>query len=220
MISLQHRLYGGGNRIAWRSADIAAIATKFGLRADHTGVVDHAPRAREFAAPTILKSDTTSDREFTFTISSSAVDRMGDTIAPAGWKLDNFLKNPVVLWMHDNFLVPVGRAKKVWLTANTLKSTVVLAPADINPASEQVRQLIKAGYLSATSVGFAPLKYAFTEDPARRYGIDFLEQELLEWSIVTVPANHECLLDPNQQDMRSAAQKRRQREIDLMKMRG
>jgi len=34
--------------------------------------------------------------------------------------------------------------------------------------------------------------------PARQYGIDFLEQELLEFSIVTIPANSDALLDPGQ----------------------
>ena len=32
--------------------------------------------------------------------------------------------------------------------------------------------------------------------PARQYGIDFLEQELLEFSIVTIPANSDALIDP------------------------
>jgi hypothetical protein len=53
----------------------------------------------------------------------------------------------------------------------------------------------KGGFLSATSVGFSPLKYAFTDDPKRRFGIDFLEQELLEFSCVTVPANAEALIE-------------------------
>jgi hypothetical protein len=61
--------------------------------------------------------------------------------------------------------------------------------------AEGILQLYKGGFLSATSVGFNPLKYAFTDDPKRRYGIDFLEQELLEFSCVTVPANAEALIE-------------------------
>jgi phage head maturation protease len=55
--------------------------------------------------------------------------------------------------------------------------------------------MLKTGFLSATSVGFIPLKYNFVDDPQRRFGIDFLEQELLEFSIVTVPANAEALIE-------------------------
>jgi HK97 family phage prohead protease len=48
---------------------------------------------------------------------------------------------------------------------------------------------------SATSVGFNPIKFAFTDDPQRCYGIDFLEQELLEFSCVPVPANADALIE-------------------------
>jgi hypothetical protein len=55
--------------------------------------------------------------------------------------------------------------------------------------------MYRDGFLKATSVGFQPLKYAFTDDPQRRFGIDFLEQELIEFSLVTVPANAEALIE-------------------------
>jgi phage head maturation protease len=75
------------------------------------------------------------------------------------------------------------------------------------------------GYLKATSVGFMPLKYTFSKDPAREYGIDFLEQELLEFSIVTIPANPDALIDPGQASGKSAAALRRQRDLDEIRRR-
>lgn len=137
-------------------------------------------------------------RTLTFTISSPAVDRMGDTIAIAGWKLDNYRKNPVVLWGHDSTDFPVAKSSKIWIEGDKLKSEAEFIPAS-NPATGQhaegILQLYKGGFLNATSVGFQPLKYAFTDDPKRRFGIDFLEQELLEYSLVTVPANAEALIE-------------------------
>ena len=44
------------------------------------------------------------------------------------------------------------------------------------------------------SVGFAPIKFKFTSDPERKFGIDFIEQELLEFSIVPVPANPDAVI--------------------------
>jgi HK97 family phage prohead protease len=220
--AVQHRLFGGGNRIAWRAADIAKIADRFGVAADKVPDVMPARTPASESLP-ITKAEETGKNEFTFTISTAAVDRMGDTIALSGWNLDNYRKNPVVLWMHDNFLVPVGRAPKVWREGDKLKSTVQLVPRQISAAADRVRGLIADGYLCATSVGFNPLKYAFADDPARRYGIDFLEQELLEWSIVTVPANPQCLIDPGQQQGKSQRQReleKRQREIDVLRLRG
>lgn len=147
---------------------------------------------------TEVKVKADQERTLIFTISSSAVDRMGDTIAVEGWKLDKYRTNPVVLWGHDSTDFPVAKSNKIWIEGDKLKSEAEFIPAN-NPATgkhaEGILQLYKGGFLSATSVGFNPLKYAFTDDPQRRFGIDFMEQELLEYSLVTVPANAEALIE-------------------------
>lgn len=146
----------------------------------------------------VKAGDGEDSRTLTFTISTSSVDRMGDTIAIAGWKLDAYRKNPVVLWGHDAADFPIARTTKLWIEGEKLKAETEFVPAD-NKATGQhaegILQLYKGGFLNATSVGFNPLKYAFADDPKRRYGIDFLEQELLEFSAVTVPANAEALIE-------------------------
>jgi len=63
-----------------------------------------------------------------------------------------------------------------------------------------VYRLARGGFIAATSVGFRPLKWEYTRDLDRGAedwfpGIDFEEQELVELSVVTVPANPEALLD-------------------------
>ena len=115
-------------------------------------------------------------------------------------------------------MLPVGRATRVWVQNGKLKATAELAPASVSQYAERVRSMIAGGYLKATSVGFAPIKYAFSEDPARKYGVDFKVQELLEFSIVSIPANPDALLDPGQLDTK-AAQARRMRDIDLIRLR-
>ena len=40
------------------------------------------------------------DRTMTFVISNGGVDGDNDTIDPSGWDLENFRRNPVVLWSH------------------------------------------------------------------------------------------------------------------------
>jgi HK97 family phage prohead protease len=212
--ALRRRLHGSANRIAWRPEDVTVIMSRFGVTArDAHSVVG--PTAYRPLAAVAYKAEVAADdrRTFTFTISSSSVDRMGDTLAVDGWKLGAYQKNPVVLWAHAGELLPVGRATKVWTAGNKLKATAELAPEDMNPDAARVAKMLAGGYLTATSVGFMPLKYAFTDDPQRRFGIDFLEQELLEWSIVSVPANGEALLDPGQTTGKSAAALRRQREL-------
>jgi HK97 family phage prohead protease len=134
-------------------------------------------------------------RTLSFTISSKSVDRMGDTIDPSGWDLNAYHKNPVVLWAHDSTLLPVAKAPKVWFEGEKMKADAEFTPLGLARFNDTVFEMYKQGFLSATSVGFIPLKYAFTDDPQRRYGMDFLEQELLEFSCVPVPANSDALIE-------------------------
>lgn len=144
------------------------------------------------------------ERTLRWTISTEAVDRERDVISLKGWDLKNFRRNPVVLWGHDASLLPIGRALDVGVEDNALKASVQFVPAgmpEIGQFAEAVYRLACDGFLKATSVGFRPLKWAYTEDKSRGAddwfpGIDFLEQELVELSVVTVPANADALLDP------------------------
>jgi HK97 family phage prohead protease len=144
---------------------------------------------------TTFKAADGESRAATFTISTETVDRMGDTIAVDGWKLEAYRKNPVVLWAHDSTSLPVAKAPKIWTEKTSLKADAEFTPKGMARFNDTVFEMLKGGFLNATSVGFAPLKYAFVDDPARWSGIDFLEQELLEFSIVPVPANSEALVE-------------------------
>jgi len=143
------------------------------------------------------------ERCLRFTISTDIVDREQDTIAVSGWNLSNYLRNPVVLWGHDAASLPIGEALQVGIENNALKATVRFIPADTperGQFAEAVFRLARQGILRATSVGFRPIKWAYTEDKERGAddwfpGIDFQEQELIELSVVTVPANPEALLE-------------------------
>lgn len=143
------------------------------------------------------------DRCLRFTISTGIVDREKDTIAVAGWDLSNFLRNPVVLWGHDAASLPIGRAIDVGVEGGALKATVRFIPSDTperGQFADAVYRLARQGFLGATSVGFQPIKWDYTQDKDRGAddwfpGIDFQEQELIELSVVTVPANPEALLE-------------------------
>lgn len=164
------------------------------VRADGDADKDSAIRA---SFDTEVKAGEGDSRNVTFTISTSSVDRMGDTIAVDGWKLDAYLKNPVVLWAHDSTSLPVAKATSIWKgdAKTALKAIAEFTPKGMARFNDTVFDMLKGGFLNATSVGFAPLKYAFVDDPARKYGIDFIEQELLEFSVVPVPANSEALVE-------------------------
>lgn len=127
-----------------------------------------------------------------FTISTGGVDRDGDTINPNGWKLDAYNKNPVVLFAHDYNSPPVATALATWVEDGKLKSRAKFTPKEIYPFGYMIYQMYKNGFMKGTSVGFNPIKWKYSEE--REAGIDFEEQELLEWSCVPVPANPEALI--------------------------
>ena len=137
---------------------------------------------------TPLAGDTSEPQTRRFCISTQAVDRDNDTVAVAGWKTDNYLKNPVVLWAHDYSALPIGKCVNLSVSDGKLMGTCQFAD---HPMAKTVLSLVDGGYLNATSVGFKPIDYSLNQD---RQGMDFKSQELLEFSIVPVPANPQALI--------------------------
>lgn len=166
---------------------------KFGELARAGKVTPDLGLRKEFIAE--VKAENDDRRELLFTVSSAAIDRDGDKISVEGWQLDNYRKNPVVLWAHDYRGLPIARSKQVWVEGGKLKSIAEFVPKETSEFADRVYQLYKLGFMSATSVGFRPIKWAWTEDNERKFGIDFESQELLEYSAVPVPANPEALLE-------------------------
>jgi HK97 family phage prohead protease len=116
--------------------------------------------------------------------SSGVIDRHGESLNPMGWKLENYLKNPIVLFGHDMKSLPIGKALKVWIEDAKLMFTLKFANTEMG---KTVFQLFEEEILNAVSVGFIPLKWDETGE------FTFAEMELLELSVVPVPANPEAL---------------------------
>lgn len=128
------------------------------------------------------------DDKVSFIASTSAEDRMGDVIDQKGWKLDNYKKNPVILFGHDHDK-PIGRATNVYMKDGNLAIDVEFMPEEVDSFAAKIGRMVKAGFLNAVSVGFRPLEMK----PLKSGGLEFLKNELLEVSVVSVPANQEAL---------------------------
>jgi len=135
-------------------------------------------------------------RTVSFVFSDGSVDRMGDTIAASGWDLTNFKANPIAIFGHDAGAVEnvMGRAKNVRVSGSRLLGDIEFMAGEINPRAEAVFQMLKAGFLKSVSVGFQPIEWTRSTDPKRPQGVDFKKQELLEISIVPIPANPNALV--------------------------
>jgi HK97 family phage prohead protease len=161
------------------------------------GVIDHykrkagmdedgdgdAKRFKTHAAPA-------GDDPFEYVMSDSSVDRMGDVIDQAGWELDNFQRNPVALFGHDSRF-PIGKWANVAVRDGRLTGRLELMPP-VSERLKEIRAAVAAGVLRAVSVGF----HSNNSEPlpgSKSGGIRFNQAELVECSLVAVPANPNAL---------------------------
>lgn len=128
-----------------------------------------------------------------FRSSDETVDRYSEIIVAAGWKLDNYRKNPVVQNAHryDSVLDTIGKSVITEVRGAELFQRVEFA-VSANPIAKITYDLYKGGFLAAVSVGFLPVKW---ENGSKEAGFrrKFTEQELLEVSAVGIPANPNAL---------------------------
>lgn len=124
------------------------------------------------------------DEVFSIIASTDAIDRQGDSVDQKGWELDNFMNNPVVLWAHDYKSLPIGKVLSAVVVKGKLVAEFMFATEEMNPVAQQVKKLYEGGYLNASSVGFIAKE---------RKGNSITRSELLELSLVPVPANQEAL---------------------------
>jgi hypothetical protein len=152
-------------------------------------------RVKSFDFGAIEKISKAKDANGTFDviISTEDTDRAGEIVKQSGWELKNYKNNPIVLWGHDYYSLPIGVCLETYLTEKdgvpALGAKGVFLSADINPFAQQVRKLYEfgiskgAGVGCTTSVGFIPKEF---DENARN---TITKAELLEFSFVPVPAN-------------------------------
>jgi hypothetical protein len=151
---------------------------------------------RGFAKAEAVTGDEAPARSITWTISTATKDRHGDIIDQEGWELDNFKAGGVVLWNHDAYCPPIAKPLDTSIVDGALKSTAQFATRDQYELADTVYQLALGGFIKAASVGFLPRAYEeFLDEGDQWPGIKFTQQELLEWSPVSIPANPEALQD-------------------------
>ncbi len=149
-------------------------------------------------------------------ITTPAEDRYGDKVMPRGLEphVANYLKNPVVFFGHKSYDLPIALSSPPQISEAGIRA-VAKYHGD-TAESTCVFGLVAKKILRATSIGFLPVKAAILRNdnideegketrPKKTpdgekvvyfdpwFSLKFLEWEMLEWSIVSVPANPECV---------------------------
>jgi HK97 family phage prohead protease/HK97 family phage major capsid protein len=129
---------------------------------------------------------------FSYVLSDATVDRYGDIIEPKGWQLDWFRKNPIALFNHSPN-APIGTWRDIRVEGEQLVAELEPAVRGTSQRVDEILSLIEQDILRATSVGFRGIA-SEPIDPKHPFrGTRYTEQELLETSIVSVPANPAAL---------------------------
>jgi len=116
-------------------------------------------------------------------------DRVGDIVTAEAWAkgVANYRKNPVLLYQHKHDQ-PIGKVDKV-----TVDRKGIFVDAMVSDAAEKlhgVQTLIKDGALKSFSVGFRVKDGRYDE---KTDCMTITDVELLEISVVSVPANQNSL---------------------------
>jgi HK97 family phage prohead protease len=136
-----------------------------------------------------LKEINPENREIIGISSTEDEDRDGEVVKQSGIDFKNFLStNPILLANHEGHDIRsvIGKVKRIWREDNK-----TLFEAQFSKASElanQAYEMVKEGILNTFSIGF--MAKAFDE---KKPGI-ITESELLEISLVPIPANPNAIV--------------------------
>jgi len=121
-----------------------------------------------------------------FVVSSDVEDREGEVISTEGWKLENYKAYPVLLWSHNATEPLIGHGTNLRYRTINGKKKLTFTPKFHRKSelSRLVADLVDEDWIRGVSVGFKPIE---------KEGNVYTKQELLEISLVNVPANQDAL---------------------------
>lgn len=138
-------------------------------------------------------------REVDFICSTERLDSYG-TVLEQDWAenggkgLKRFLANPVLLYAHNGWDLPIGQARSVRVegTGSDRRLVATVWFSDVHERAREVWALVKERTLRGISVGFKWNSYRFQKEGDKEFLI-LSDLELRELSITPCPSNPDCL---------------------------
>ena len=136
-------------------------------------------------------------RSVEFVASDESVDSYGTIIPVKNWVLDRFNKNGVIGYQHNLYwssdpdnVIGKGTA---WVEDGKLMVRIEFEPKEINELAEKIYQKVLFGSINGVSVGFSELDEGEAKEIDGQIVYIFGRCELLEISVVNIPANANAL---------------------------
>lgn len=134
------------------------------------------------------ETETVGERQLGFIAATDQLARDGHVIEMSGMNIRNYLSNPIFLWSHDPE-VPIGAAVRLAVQAHKIAGLMEFAPAGASEKADELCALSKAGIVNAVSIGFTPGDCEPIDQKRPYGGQRILTSELLEISLVAIPAD-------------------------------
>jgi len=169
-------------------SDSRSLDEEFDITIDYDTNEEKSIMKKIFKLDSIIKAVEEGDGELRIAgyASTDSLDRQSDRILPTAWTrggLRNYEINPILLFNHD-YNRPIGRVIEMSTDKRGLRIKGV-----ISKSAGEIYDLVKEGVLSTFSVGFL-VKDADYDKSAD--GLIVKDAELLEVSVVSVPANQDA----------------------------
>lgn len=141
------------------------------------------------------------ERTITFVASDSTRDSAGTVLNQDNWDLTRFNSNGIIGYQHkvyggwddtDNPDNVIGKGH-AYVEDGKLMVDITFEPKEINELAEKIYQKVLFGSLRAVSVGFLPIGKGRFGEGADAETYYFAGQQLLEVSVVNIPANPNAL---------------------------
>lgn len=143
-------------------------------------------------------------RTYNWVITSGRVDRYDSIIDVDGAHTQDYMRYGVVLFNHDPDR-PVGKTVHISRRNGELWAQMHFDEED--EFSRRVRGWVDRGIVRSASIGFIPHSWRWEKTETGKEVVRFTDWELVEWSVVTVPANPDALmLSASTNEMRQALQ--------------
>lgn len=141
-------------------------------------------------------------RSARFTMSSESVDRYGDIVVQSGIDIGNFVGNPQGLLFHNSRSWPCGQWSDIQKVLNgrpkRTEGTLTLLPEGTDPDVDRAAAHVAVGSIRTVSIGFVPnwdeVELILDDEEEWVTGLKFNESELVECSLVPIPAQPDALV--------------------------
>lgn len=130
----------------------------------------------------------------TFVLHDESVNTYGFRMLTSGANLDEFRKNPVMLYNHNDWNMPIGRWENIRVEGTQILADAVFDESD--PEGRRVKDKVEGGFLRMASIGAWPPEEV-SDDPILKLpgqtGTTVLRWTVREASICSIGANHNAL---------------------------